>query len=88
MKGAVIRHEVSLSALHLHLEQAELAESCDVAVEAYGRLERGVAFPRADTVLRLAAALECTTDESFGLVAQRANGDSNAVRLSSSTFRY
>ncbi len=49
------------------LTQAELAERAGVAVEVFGRLERGRALPRADTLVRLAAALSMSTDTLLGL---------------------
>lgn len=52
--------------------QAELAERVGIAVEVCGRLERGVALPRADTLVRLAAALGVSADDLLGLKAQGA----------------
>ncbi len=49
------------------LTQAELAEMAGLATEAYGRLERGVSLPRADTLLRLASVLDISTDVLLGL---------------------
>ncbi len=48
------------------LTQAEAAERASIAVEVYGRLERGQALPRADTLVRLAAALAVSTDALLG----------------------
>lgn len=48
------------------LTQAEAAERAGIAVEVYGRLERGRALPRADTLVRLAAALHISTDGLLG----------------------
>ncbi len=47
--------------------QAELAERVEVAVEVCGRLERGRVLPRADTLVRLAAALGVSTDSLLGI---------------------
>ncbi len=52
--------------------QADLAEQVDIAVEVCGRLERGRVLPRADTLVRLAAALHVSTDSLFGIA--RAEG--------------
>jgi len=64
-------HESFASALRLAreacgLSQAELAERIDLSVEAYGRLERGRVLPRAVTLVRIAGALNVTTDELLG----------------------
>ncbi len=50
----------------LGFAQAEVAERAGVAVEAYGRLERGRAQPRAATLLALARALSVSTDMLLG----------------------
>ena len=47
--------------------QAELAERVEIAVEVCGRLERGRVLPRADTLVRLAAALGVSTDSLLGV---------------------
>ena len=47
--------------------QAEVAERVGIAAEVYGRLERGRIVPRADTLVRLAVALEVTADTLLGL---------------------
>lgn len=49
------------------LTQAELAERVGVAVEVCGRLERGRALPRAETLARLSAALGVSADVLLGL---------------------
>lgn len=49
------------------LTQAELAERVGLAVEAYGRLERGLVLPRARTLVALARALGVTADSLLGL---------------------
>lgn len=49
------------------LTQAEVAERCGLAVEAYGRLERGLALPRADTLVALAKTLRASSDHLLGL---------------------
>lgn len=50
-----------------NLTQAEVAERVGIAVEVFGRLERGRALPRADTLARLASALGVSTDSLLGL---------------------
>jgi len=52
--------------------QAEIAERVGLATEAYGRIERSAAIPRTDTLMRLALALETSTDRLLGL--QRGGG--------------
>ncbi len=47
--------------------QAELSEVAGLAVEAYGRLERGSVLPRAQTLVSLSRALQVTTDSLLGL---------------------
>lgn len=49
------------------LTQAEVAREVGLAVEAYGRLERGYALPRAQTLVALAGLLETSTDALLGL---------------------
>jgi transcriptional regulator with XRE-family HTH domain len=49
--------------------QAELAERVGIAAEVCGRLERGRVLPRADTLVRLAAALDVSTDTLLGRAA-------------------
>jgi transcriptional regulator with XRE-family HTH domain len=49
------------------LTQAEVAERVGIAVEVFWRLERGRALPRADTLARLAASLNVSTDTLLGL---------------------
>lgn len=49
------------------LTQAEVAREVGLAVEAYGRLERGYALPRAQTLVALARLLGTTTDSLLGL---------------------
>ncbi len=47
--------------------QAELAEQVGIAIEVCGRLERGRTLPRADTLVRLAAALRVSADSLLGI---------------------
>ena len=51
------------------LSQAEAAERIGIAVEAYGRLERGVVLPRAETLVHMADVFEVTCDALLGLDA-------------------
>ena len=50
-----------------HLTQAEAAELTGLAVEAYGRLERGSILPRAATLVSLSRAFGVSTDSLLGL---------------------
>jgi transcriptional regulator with XRE-family HTH domain len=51
------------------LSQAEAAERIGIAVEAYGRLERGVVLPRAETLVNMADVFGVTCDALLGLEA-------------------
>lgn len=57
------------------LTQAEVAREVGLAVEAYGRLERGYALPRAQTLVAIAGLLETSTDALLGL----ANGKRSSL---------
>ncbi len=48
--------------LQLQLTQAQVAEQIDISVEAYARLERGLALPSFPTLLRACTALHTTPD--------------------------
>ena len=56
---ARIAEQVVSRRLELGLSQKELAELCDTTQSAVARLESGGRPPRIDTLLRLAAALDC-----------------------------
>ena len=45
-----------------NLSQRELAELCGTTQSAIARFEAGTRPPRLDTLLRMAAALDCTLD--------------------------
>lgn len=47
--------------------QAEAAERAGIAMEVYGRLERGRTLPRADTLARLAVVLHVSADALLGI---------------------
>lgn len=65
--AATFAREIRTARHALGMTQAELAERIGIAVEAYGRLERGGVLPRADTLVRLAGALGVSTDTLLGL---------------------
>lgn len=48
--------------LQLQLTQAQVAEKIDISVEAYARLERGLALPSFPTLLRACSTLQTTPD--------------------------
>jgi transcriptional regulator with XRE-family HTH domain len=50
---------------HHELSQAELAEKADVSVNFISDLERGTKWPRADTIARIAQALEVPASDLF-----------------------
>jgi ribosome-binding protein aMBF1 (putative translation factor) len=56
---AQLADRVSARRRELGLSQAELAERCDTTQSAIARLEAGGRPPRIDTLLRIAAALDC-----------------------------
>ncbi len=65
--AAVFARELRAARRARGLTQAEVAERVGIAVEVFGRLERRRALPRADTLVRLAAALGVSTDTLLGL---------------------
>jgi len=65
--SATFARQLRASRNALGWTQAELSERVGIAVEAYGRLERGGVLPRADTLVRLSAALGVSTDSLLGL---------------------
>lgn len=56
---AQLADRVSARRRELGLSQAELAERCDTTQSAIARLEAGGRPPRIDTLLKIAAALDC-----------------------------
>jgi transcriptional regulator with XRE-family HTH domain len=56
---AAIAAQVATRRIERRLSQRELAELCDTTQSAIARLERGKRPPRIDTLLRIAAALDC-----------------------------
>jgi ribosome-binding protein aMBF1 (putative translation factor) len=56
---AQIADRVSERRRELGLSQAELADLCDTTQSAIARLETGGRPPRIDTLLRIAAGLDC-----------------------------
>jgi transcriptional regulator with XRE-family HTH domain len=59
--------------------QAELAERAGLVIEACGRLERGRVLPRADTLVRLTAALGVSSDALLGLTPGAGTSRARAV---------
>ncbi len=51
----------------LGLSQADVAASVGLAMEVYGRLERGLMAPSVGTLWRLCVALGMSADAAFGL---------------------
>lgn len=56
---ASIAEQVSSRRRHWDLSQSELAELCGTTQSAIARIERGLRPPRIDTLMRIAAALDC-----------------------------
>lgn len=73
--SATFARELRAARNALGWTQAELSERVGIAVEAYGRLERGGVLPRADTLVRLSGALGASTDSLLGL-----SSDASAFR--------
>ncbi len=69
------------------LTQAEVAEAVGIAVEAYGRLERGASLPSTQTLVPLASTLGVSTDEILGLSAHAKSGKSDPPELLALTHR-
>ncbi len=71
MKDETLRASISQTAkaarLRLGLSQADVAASIGIAMEVYGRLERGLMAPSVGTLRRLCVALGISADEAFGL---------------------
>ncbi len=65
--AATFAKELRAARRTLGWTQAELAEQVGIAIEVCGRLERGRVLPRADTLVRLAAALRVSTDSLLGI---------------------
>ena len=57
-----LSHALRKARAQKRFTQAELAERAGIATEAYGRIERGLVLPRADTLLQLAMALDVSCD--------------------------
>lgn len=55
---AVFSKNIKLIRKELHLTQEQLAEKTDVTVKYISHLERGLSFPSADTLERIASALD------------------------------
>ena len=51
---------------NLGLSQSELARRCSVTQQFIQRIEKGRAYPSIGTVVKLAAALDTTTDVILG----------------------
>ncbi len=65
--AAIFARELRAARSARGLTQAEAAERVGVAVEVFGRLERGRTLPRADTLVRVASALGVSADALLGL---------------------
>ena len=69
------------------LTQAELAAEAGLAVEVYGRLERGRVLPRAETLVRLAQALGVSTDSLLGQSGTAGRGHLGLVAEPKAEYR-
>ncbi len=59
---ATIAQQVAEQRAARNLSQRELAELCGTTQSAIARFEAGARPPRLDTLLRMAAALDCNLD--------------------------
>ena len=62
-----IGHVARAARLARRLTQEDLAEEIGVSTEFYARLERGVALPSVETLVRLAPSLRVSADRLLGL---------------------
>lgn len=67
--------------------QAELAAEAGLAVEVYGRLERGRVLPRTETLVRLAQTLGVSTDSLLGQSAPTGRGHLGLVAEPKAEYR-
>jgi len=58
--------------LDARLTQADVAERVGLAVESYGRIERGTMLPSVGTLQRMSVALAVSSDKLLGLSEARA----------------
>ena len=63
--------------LREELTQEQVAERLEISPEVYGRIERGLIFPRVPTLVDLCRVLRKPSDEILGLGAN-GNGGSHA----------
>jgi transcriptional regulator with XRE-family HTH domain len=59
------------------LTQEQVAERLEISPEVYGRIERGLIFPRVPTLVDLCRVLRKPSDEILGLVANGSSGPSS-----------
>lgn len=64
---ASIGRTAKAARLRLGLSQADVAASIGMAMEVYGRMERGRMAPSIGTLRRLCVALGMSADEAFGM---------------------
>jgi transcriptional regulator with XRE-family HTH domain len=68
--GAMIGSAARSARLRTGLTQADLAEQLDLAVEVYGRLERGQMLPSVPTLHQLCVSLGLSADEVLGFLPE------------------
>jgi transcriptional regulator with XRE-family HTH domain len=61
-----------MARLRRGLTQEQVANSSDIPVEVYGRMERGAVLPRLDLFVTLCDRLGATPDQLLGLSGSRA----------------
>jgi transcriptional regulator with XRE-family HTH domain len=77
--AATFAKELRAARRTLGWTQADLAERAGIAVEVCGRLERGHVLPRAETLVRLAAALRVSSDSLLGIAPATGSAAERAV---------
>jgi transcriptional regulator with XRE-family HTH domain len=70
--AATFAHALRSARAARGMTQADVAERVGIAVEAYGRLERGGVLPRASTLVVLSRQLGVSTDQLLGLMTAEA----------------
>ncbi len=72
--AASVGAEARSARMRAGLTQADVAGRVGIAMEVYGRLERGKMLPSVPTLFRLCLALQLSADATLGLVGVAASG--------------
>jgi transcriptional regulator with XRE-family HTH domain len=74
--GANIRE----ARVRLGLTQEQMAEMLDMSPEVYGRMERGLIFPRVERLVDICEKLGVSADQMLGLSSREAPASEAALR--------